>query len=240
MSSKFLNLSTDTTLGGSGASDTTVSSQKAIKAYVDNHATGGLDYYGTCSTAASTQDKEVVCSGFTLSEGKSIRVKFTNNQSFNGNPTLNVNGTGALSVKAYGTTNAGRYYWRAGEVVAFTYDGTNWVMEDGATATTSYFGITALTTSATSTSDTRAATPASINSLVQNMIEPYSVYSSSSTYAVGDKVRYSFQAWKCKTAISTEESWNAEHWEAIPTIQDQIDDIYAEIGDVETLLQGLR
>lgn len=33
---KFLNISTDTTLGGSSASDSTVSSQKAIKAYVDS------------------------------------------------------------------------------------------------------------------------------------------------------------------------------------------------------------
>lgn len=36
MPSKFLNISTDTTLGGSSASDDTVSSQKAIKAYVDS------------------------------------------------------------------------------------------------------------------------------------------------------------------------------------------------------------
>lgn len=41
MSSKFLNISTDTTLGGSGASDETVSSQKAVKAYVDAHSGGG-------------------------------------------------------------------------------------------------------------------------------------------------------------------------------------------------------
>lgn len=39
MPSKFLNISTDTTLGGSSASDSTVSSQKAIKAYVDGKQT---------------------------------------------------------------------------------------------------------------------------------------------------------------------------------------------------------
>lgn len=38
---KFLNISTDNTLGGSSASDETVSSQKAIKEYVDNHGGGG-------------------------------------------------------------------------------------------------------------------------------------------------------------------------------------------------------
>ena len=41
MASKFLNISTDTTLGGSGASDKIVSSQKAVKAYVDAHSGGG-------------------------------------------------------------------------------------------------------------------------------------------------------------------------------------------------------
>lgn len=34
---KFLNISTDNTLGGNSPSDETVSSQKAIKSYVDNH-----------------------------------------------------------------------------------------------------------------------------------------------------------------------------------------------------------
>lgn len=33
---KFLNISTDTTLGGNSPSDETVSSQKAIKSYVDS------------------------------------------------------------------------------------------------------------------------------------------------------------------------------------------------------------
>lgn len=199
-----------------------------------------LDWYGTSSTGASTQEKVVSCTGFVLTEGVSIRVKFTNSQSYNGNPTLNVNGTGALSVKAYGTTNAGRYYWRAGEVVSFTYDGTNWIIEDGVTATTSYFGVTALTSSATSTSESRAATPYSISNLVQNMIEPYPVYSATSTYAVGDKVRYSYNAWVCNTAITGGgEAWNADHWTKINDIQTQIDNINLEIGDVETLINAL-
>ena len=39
--SKFLNISTDTTLGGNSPSDEIVSSQKAIKDYVDSHGGGG-------------------------------------------------------------------------------------------------------------------------------------------------------------------------------------------------------
>ena len=38
---KFLNISTDNTLGGSSASDVLVASQKAVKDYVDTHGGGG-------------------------------------------------------------------------------------------------------------------------------------------------------------------------------------------------------
>lgn len=41
---KFLNISTDNTLGGSSASDEVVSSQKALKTYIDNHSGGGGSY----------------------------------------------------------------------------------------------------------------------------------------------------------------------------------------------------
>lgn len=41
MPTKFYNLDVDTTLGGNSPSDTAVSSQKAIKTYVDNHSGSG-------------------------------------------------------------------------------------------------------------------------------------------------------------------------------------------------------
>ena len=44
MATKFLNISTDNTLGGSSPSDLSVSSQKAIKEYVDQHGGGGSSY----------------------------------------------------------------------------------------------------------------------------------------------------------------------------------------------------
>ena len=238
MASKFLNISTDTTLGGSSASDNTVASQKAVKTYADNQK---IDWYGTCSTGASTKAKVVVCNGFSLKTGASIRVKFSNNQTYNGAPTLDVNNTGAITVVSKSGTDAVRYCWLAVEVVAFTYDGTNWIMEDAGIATTSYYGVTALTTSATSTSGTRAATPSSINSLVSNMIEPYSVYSASATYAVGDRVRYSYNAWICNTAITGEgEAWTEAHWTKIDPIQTQIDNINLEIGDIESAINTIR
>ena len=44
---KFLNISTDNTLGGSSPSDETVSSQKAIKQYVDNNTAPAGNYVTT-------------------------------------------------------------------------------------------------------------------------------------------------------------------------------------------------
>lgn len=185
-----------------------------------------FSYYGTCETSGGTQAKVVVCPEFTeLKTGVSIRVKFNNGQGYDGAPTLNVNSTGAIDVKSRGTTNAARYCWLAGEVVAFTYDGTNWLMEDAGVATTTYYGYTKLAANATSTSSTTALTPSSLNNLVLNMIEPYPVYSTLSTYEVGDRVRYSYEAYECNTAITTPESWKANHWTALDPIQTQIDDI---------------
>lgn len=183
-----------------------------------------LDFYGTCSTAAGTQAKVVTCVGFTLLTGVNIRVKFTNAQDYNGAPTLNVNGTGAISVKSNGTTNASRYYWKAGEIVSFTYDGTNWLIVDGGIADTTYYGMTKLVTSSTSTSTTTSLTPASLNNVIQNMIEPYPAYSTSSTYVQGDRIRYSNNAWECNTTISTAEAWTEAHWTKLDPIQTQLDD----------------
>lgn len=52
--STFLNLDTDTTLGGSNASDYTIASQKAVKSYVDNHSVTTTSSVTSGSSAALT------------------------------------------------------------------------------------------------------------------------------------------------------------------------------------------
>lgn len=37
-------------------------------------------------------------------------------------------------------------------------------------------------------------------------------YSTSSTYEVGDYVKYDSKIWQCTTAIATAEAWTAAHW----------------------------
>lgn len=139
-----------------------------IKAYVASHSGGGSQniWYGTCTTAAATAAKVVATSSadFTLSTGAMVRVKFTNACTYNGTSTLNVDGTGAKSITRVGTTTTIRYYWVAGEVVDFVYDGTNFVMSNKGTATTTYYGMTKLSSSTSSTSTSLAATPSAVKS----------------------------------------------------------------------------
>ena len=118
-------------------------------------------YYGTCSTAAATVAKVVACSGFVLEAGATIVVKFTNYNT-GASATMNVNGTGAKAIKMYGTTATNTYMWRSGEAVLFVYDGTNWQMVGMGTATTTYYGLTKLSSSTSSTSTTVAATASAV------------------------------------------------------------------------------
>jgi hypothetical protein len=86
--------------------------------------------FGTCATAAATAAKVVTCSEFNqLVTGVTIHVKFTNANTAV-NPTLNVNGTGAKSIKMSSS-------WNAGDVVPFTYDGSNWFMHGSGAVDTS-------------------------------------------------------------------------------------------------------
>lgn len=188
-------------------------------------------YYGTCATAAGTQQKEVTITDaggtqyFGLQTGAIIFVKFTNNQTYNGAPTMRINSTAATlkNIKRYGTTNAARYEWYAGEIVGFIYDGANYVIIDGREATTTYYGITKLYTGAGSSTEAYALTPKALYAWANAAVCPY--YSASSTYALGDRVRYANNIYYCSTAITTAESWTAAHWTALPPLQTQIDAI---------------
>lgn len=194
-------------------------------------------YIGTSATGASTRVKVVECEGFVLEEGATISVQFTNAQTYNGYPYLNVNDTGNVAVQYKGGTAGIRYMWSAGEIIDFTYNGENWVCHGRALATTSYYGVTKLMTSAASDSQAYALTPRSLYYFANYSIAPY--YSASKTYAVGDKVRYSYYIYECITAIDEPEAWTAAHWEQIDTLQEQIDAINTTIGNIDTILTRL-
>ena len=90
----------------------------------------GVFFYGTCSTSGTTARK--VCNDvdpvFQLYTGVLVFIKFTAQNGIT-NPTLNVNGTGAIAIKRYGTTAPKDSFatsWFAGSVVPLIYDGTYW------------------------------------------------------------------------------------------------------------------
>lgn len=207
---------------------THVPSSAAVKGAIDASAN-----YGVCDTASSTQTKTVSIPSVTaLYEGLKVTVKFVNYQNYNGAPKLNVSGTGDVSICSVSGTLAARYEWGAGEVVEFVYDGTYWTISDGGKATTTYYGVTKLVADPTSTSASYALTPSAINNLAVNSIWGYPVYSKTSTYAVGDRVRYTTGVYECITAISTAESWTAAHWKLIPTLQDQVEQVATDLAGV--------
>ena len=97
----------------------------------------GITYYGTSVTGASTVNKKATCTDFTMAmtdcpAGTSIRVKFSYGNTAE-NPTLNVNSKGAKPIIRTGTEVPGNNKgcsWSDGSIITFTYDGTNWLMND--------------------------------------------------------------------------------------------------------------
>lgn len=86
--------------------------------------TADVNHFGTCSTVAATANKDVACSNFKLATGARIIVKFsaTNTAS---NPTLNVNSTGAKSIKYNGGAVSASWL-SANSTLEFVYDGTDY------------------------------------------------------------------------------------------------------------------
>lgn len=90
------------------------------------------NYYGTCSTGASTSAKIVsipATENFVLQVGDIIGIKFDNTNTAN-NPSLNVNNSGAKPIYYNNSAVSTSNLWASGEanrVTIFMYDGTNWI-----------------------------------------------------------------------------------------------------------------
>ena len=92
---------------------------------------GQHSVYGTCDTAAATAEKAVAISGsgFSLSAGQVISVKFTNSNSAS-SVKLNVNSTGAKPIwynTAEYTGNSKDVCGYANRVTTYMYNGSHWV-----------------------------------------------------------------------------------------------------------------
>lgn len=94
-------------------------------------------FYGTCSTVAATAEKAVTCNDFGSSDlipGVIVTVKFEiTNSAAVANLTLNVNDTGAKSIRhihngSYSTI-PGVGYLKADQIYRFTFDGVYWIVD---------------------------------------------------------------------------------------------------------------
>ena len=80
--------------------------------------------YGTCSTAATTQAKEVLIANFLLMKNMPVSILFTTAINVD-NATLNISSTGAKPLYIGGEAlNSGTV--KAGMTATLIYDGTNW------------------------------------------------------------------------------------------------------------------
>lgn len=109
---------------------------RATKTEVSN----AVGRFATSTTAKGTAAKVATITpavtGWALTTGAIVTVKFTNENTAT-TPTLNVNSTGAKTIKAYTGTAAlteAEYKWKAGTTLSFVYDGTYWRIQDSTTA----------------------------------------------------------------------------------------------------------
>ena len=126
----LIDLTSDTVTAGDLAYGVTAHDRSGAQVTGTMNVLAQTTWYGTSSTTASTAAKVVACEGFTLTTGAIIGVLFSTANSAS-SMTLNVNGTGAITVQAgnaslNSTTNA--YNWPADSMVYFMYNGTNWLL----------------------------------------------------------------------------------------------------------------
>lgn len=110
--------------GGEGGSDITEATITAW-GFIKNLQSKGYGY-ATNSQSASTTARTASLSGFVLTTGGNIVVKFTN--SVPANATLNVNSTGAKYIR-YRGANITSGIINSGDLVSLRYDGTYYVIE---------------------------------------------------------------------------------------------------------------
>lgn len=145
-------------------------------------------HYGVCSTASGTSAKTVTVSPpiSTLEVGTLVNVKFDNANTV-ANPTLNVNETGNIAIKRYGTTapsTSTATSWNAGSVISLIYDGTYWQMVGW--LNTSYSSMSDAEYQAGTSTTARLITPARLKSAILYHATPTNTGAMPSDYFIWD------------------------------------------------------
>ena len=124
---------------------------------------GGRIWYATCSTASGTGAKTATTTtgDFDLATGSMVRILFTTSNTA-ANPTISIDGSTAKAIRPISSSSGMANKIAAGEVIDLVYDGSNFVMTKGNAATTSFYGITKLSSATNSTAEDVAATPKAV------------------------------------------------------------------------------
>lgn len=122
-------------------------------------------WFGTCPTAANTADKVVTTTSgdFSLTDGNVLIFYATYACTSGQTLRLIVDGLTATNLYRDNGSSA-RYYWQAGGMVAVMYYNSGFRLIQMPQATTTYYGVTKLNSSISSTSTTEAATPSAVRS----------------------------------------------------------------------------
>ena len=150
---------------GADASGSADEALVSAKEYTDTEVTAIKNiWYGTCTTASATAAKVVttITGDFTLKEGATVYVLFNTDNTSTSRITLNVDGTGNIAVNLNSTNGMTAYQIAAKQVVCFVYDGESFRVQGGSLATTTYYGLTKLSSSTSSTATNMAATPSAV------------------------------------------------------------------------------
>jgi hypothetical protein len=105
-------------------------------------------FYGECQTDGSLEIKTTNISGFALTKGVAVYVRFINtNTAVPSLLKLNISNTGDIAIKKYGTAALDpSTKIMAGAVINLVYDGANWIWVGNATIVSSGEGGTGTTT----------------------------------------------------------------------------------------------
>ena len=185
-----LTIGSGATVSGLSTSNISGMNNYALQSSLDTEVAQRKAVYAVSTTGATTAAKTTESgtpSGFVLYNGATVTIKF-NSANSTTTPTLNVNGTGAKTIKSYtgAALSAAEYTWPAGAAITFTYDGSYWRMQDsGALQAKADAAASASTASgsATSASNSASAASTSANSASTSASNASSSASAASTSA---------------------------------------------------------
>lgn len=141
-----------------------------VSGYIKDTGVYGI-YYGTCATAAATAAKVAALDnsdGFSLTKGVTVAIKFTHYNKI-ANPTLNVDGSGAKSIKRYGTTapsTSATSSWNDNSVLILVYDGTYWQLANW--LNTTYSAMSVAEYEAGTSGTARLISPVNLKNAIQH------------------------------------------------------------------------